>query len=80
MGAVEQPRRARLEGWKEIALHLHMSVRRARRCASTRRAAEERLPIWRLTSDPNAPVCAYTDELDDWEARARARNVVVTRD
>jgi hypothetical protein len=74
------PRRARLEGWKQIAAFLRMGVRRARRHASLRRVAEERLPVWRLSSDPTAPVCAYTDELEEWEAKARQRNPVVTRD
>lgn len=73
-------RRARLEGWKQIAAFLRMGVRRARRHASARREPEERLPVWRLNSDPTAPVCAYTDELEAWEALARARNPVVTRD
>jgi hypothetical protein len=73
-------RRARLEGWKQIAAFLRMGVRRARRHASSRRAAEERLPVWRLSSDPTAPVCAYTDELEEWELKARQRNPVVTRD
>lgn len=73
-------RRARLEGWKQIAAFLRVSLRQARRLAAARIAAEERLPVFRLMRGPANRVCAYTDALEAWEERIAAVNGVATQD
>jgi hypothetical protein len=73
-------RRARLEGWKQIAAFLRVSLRQARRLASARIADQQRLPVFRLMRGPASRVCAYTDALEAWEERIAAANGVTTRD
>src|SRR5215469_8604919 len=55
-----------LSGWKEIAEHLHLTVRTAQRW--------ERLglPVRRVSDSSCSPVVAITDELEQW---ARTRDV-----
>jgi hypothetical protein len=55
-----------LSGWKEIAEHLHLTVRTAQRW--------ERLglPVRRVSESPCSPVVAIPDELEQW---ARTRDV-----
>jgi hypothetical protein len=63
MPEVPESRNERLQGWKEIAYHLGVSVRTAQ---TLERA--EGLPIRRGAS-PKAPVFAYRAELIAWERR-----------
>lgn len=73
-------RRARLEGWKQIAAFLRVSLRQARRLASARFDDAHRLPVFRLMRGPANRVCAYTDALEAWEERIAAANPVATTD
>jgi hypothetical protein len=64
----QQPRR-RLDGWKLIAAWVHLSERQVKKLASTTRPREERLPIFRLNRGPTTRVCAWSNELDEWQLR-----------
>ena len=71
--------RHRLSGWKVIAAYLRVSERAARRLARASIPDLLRLPVFRLSPEPNAPVCAHTDELAAWEQRVSEARRVVTR-
>jgi hypothetical protein len=62
-----------LSGWKEIAEHLHLTVRTAQRW--------ERLglPVRRVSDSPCSPVVAIPDELELW-ARAQSLRPYAARD
>jgi hypothetical protein len=51
----------RLDSWKEIAAHLHCSVRSVRRWEK-----EEGLPVRRHVHEKGDSVYAFQTELDDW--------------
>lgn len=51
----------RLEGWKQIASHLNISLR------SAQYAESEGLPVYRYTDKPRSQVWAFTDEIDAWQ-------------
>lgn len=53
-----------LNGWKEIAKHLHQAVRTVQRWEITG------LPIHRLRAGTRSPVVAFVEELDAWQEAA----------
>ena len=55
-----------LSGWKEIAEHLHLTVRTAQRWEQLG------LPVRRVSGSPCSPVVAIPDELELW---ARTRDI-----
>jgi hypothetical protein len=55
-----------LSGWKEIAEHLHLTVRTAQRWEG------HGLPVRRVSDSSCSPVVAICDELESW---ARTRDV-----
>lgn len=72
MGSAQQ-----LDGWKAIAAFLRVSVKTARRWASRRIPASERLPVERRPSPVSTRVVATAEALEAWEKRRRP---VVTND
>jgi hypothetical protein len=58
-----------LNGWKEIADHLHQSVRTVQRWETLG------LPIHRLRVSTSGPVVAFVKELDAWQRAAPVRFV-----
>jgi hypothetical protein len=61
-----------LNGWKEIAEHLHRTPRSAQRW--------ERLglPVRRLSASPRSPIVAFSNELEDWIRRTKETQTSVT--
>jgi hypothetical protein len=58
---------ALLSGWKEIAEHLHLTVRTAQRW--------ERLglPIRRVSKSKRSPVVAISDEIEQWVRKKESK-------
>src|ERR1700756_3958596 len=56
-----------LNGWKEIATHLHQGVRTVQRWELMG------LPIHRVGATSRSPVIAFSEELDEWGKGAAMR-------
>ena len=57
-----------LNSWKDIAAHLHTSVRTAQRWE-----AQLHLPVHRPGSNRKGPILAFTGELDEWLKNGKSR-------
>jgi phage terminase Nu1 subunit (DNA packaging protein) len=61
-----------LNGWKEIAEHLHRTPR------SVQRWERLGLPVRRLSASPRSPIVAFSNELEDWIRRKKKTQTAVT--
>jgi hypothetical protein len=66
MSTLVEPEAARLNGWKEIALHLGKGTRTVQRWEKL-----YGLPVHRIGREGGEIVFAFSDEIDRWMAGAR---------